>query len=168
MNLSSKMRAESTFMLSNVPLFLKRFTLSYFKEGTCIEYFINDRSTEEMISYALIFSCNPVTGDLHVSRFYPEIYLQSDARYLSAVCFYLLIHHCADAYALDESSHITLETVPAISGSFYRKLKDFNFREANAGLGNVVHLTSDMIRLPVDTSMIKQQLCAEEDIPFLK
>jgi hypothetical protein len=154
--------------MTNVPLFLKRFTLSYFKEGACIEYFINDRSTRETISFALIFSCDPVTRNLHVSRFYPEIYLQPDSQYLSAACFYLLIHHCAAVYALDAACRITLETVPTISSSFYRRLKDFNFRESSRGLGNVVYLTSDINRLPIDTSMIRQQLFYGDELPFLK
>ena len=155
-------------MLTNVPLFLKRFALSYLKEDACIEYFLNDRSTRETISFALILSCNPVTRNLHVSRFYPEIYLQPESRYLSAVCFYLLIHHCAAVYALDAGCRITLETVPTISSSFYRRLKDFNFHESNRGLGNVVHLTSEISHLPVDTSMIRQQRCHEGELPFLK
>lgn len=168
MTLSSNIQTGSIFMLTNIPLFLKRFTLSYIKESACIEYFINDRATRETISFALIFSCNPINRNLHVSRFYPEIYSQPGSRYLSAVCFYLLIHHCAKIYALDDTCRITLETVPSVSNCFYRKLKDFNFREHNCGLGNVVQLTSNIMRLSVDTSMIQQQLYHGKDILFLK
>jgi len=161
-------RSESDFILTNVPLFLRRFTLSYFKEGRCIEYFIKRRSTTEMISSSLVFSYNPIKKDLHVSRFYPMLYLQSNPKYMSAVCFYLLIHHCADSYSLDESFHISTETVPIICDGFYKKLKDFNFHVNKYGLGNVVELTSDITRLPVDTSTIKEHIFQEHEIPFLK
>jgi hypothetical protein len=155
-------------MRSQVPLFLRRFSLSYFREGACIEYFINRWSAAETISYSLIFSYNPTTKDLHVSRFYPELYLESNPKYMSAACFYLLIHHCADFYALDDSCHISLETVPTISSGFYCRLKDFNFHISKLGLGDVVELVSDIIRLPVDTSMIKEHVFHEDEVPFMK
>jgi hypothetical protein len=155
-------------MLTNGPLFLRRFTLSYFKEGHCIEYFINRRSTRESISSSLVFAYNPITKDLHVSKFHPELYLQPNSKYMSAVCFYLLIHHCADSYSLDDACHISLETVPTISDGFYRKLKDFNFHVHKFGLGNVVELFSDIMRLPVDTGMINEHIFPEGEIPFLK
>lgn len=155
-------------MLTNIPLFLQHFTLSYFKEDRCIEYFINRRSSRETISSSLIFSYNPSANDLHVSRFYPELYRESNPKYMSAVCFYLVIHHCADSYSLDDTCHISLETLPSISDAFYLKLKDFNFHVDKFGLGNVVELTSNIIRLPVDTSMIKEHILSEGEIPFLK
>jgi len=152
----------------NVPLFLKRFTLSFFKEGNCIEYFINENSSIEIISSSLIFSCNPITKDLHVSRFYPELYLQTNPKYMSAVCFYLLIHHFADIYSLDNDCHINLETVPTVNDNFYGKLKDFNFHIDKSRLGNVVELMSDIIRLPINTSMIREHVLENGEIPFLK
>jgi hypothetical protein len=168
MNLSPAIGSESTFMLTNVALLLQRFTLSYFKEGRCIEYFIHKRSSTETISHSLVFAYNPQIKDLHVSRFFPELYLQSNPKYLSAACFYLLIHHCANAYSMDNSCHISLETMPSINDTFYKKLKDFNFRINKLDLGNVVALVSDIIRLPVDTHMIKEHIFSEDDIPFLK
>ncbi len=162
------MRFESKFMRTKVPLLLQRFTLAYFKEGPCIEYFINRRCSTETISYSLIFSYNPIKKDLHVSRFHPELYLQSNPKYLSAACFYLLIHHCADSYSLDDSCHISLETVPMISDGFYKRLRDFNFQVNKSGLDNVVELISEIIRLPVDTKMIKEHIFREGEVPFLK
>ena len=168
MNSSPAKRAESRFLIMNIPLFFRRFDLSYFKEGACVEYFINRHLSEETISSSLIFSYNRMAKDLHVSRFYPELYLQSESKYLSAVCFYLLIQHCAASYALDDACHISLETVPNVSESFYKKLRDFDFHVDKSGLGNVVELVSDINPLPVDTSMIREHVFQEGEIPFLK
>jgi hypothetical protein len=55
-----------------------------------------------------------------------------------------------------------------ISDSFYMKLKDFNFHIDKPSLGNVVELTSDITRLPIDTSMIKEHIFCEDEIPFMK
>jgi hypothetical protein len=168
MAFSRQKRSESPFMLTNVPRFLSQFTLSYLKEGSCIEYFINRRSRPEPVSSALILSFNPGAKDLHVSRFYPELYRESGTKYMSAACFYLLIHHCAECYSLDNSCHISLETVPRVSECFYRKLIDFNFHVIKHGLGNVVELVSDLIRLPVNTRMIREIAFGEGEVPFLK
>jgi hypothetical protein len=159
---------ESVFMHENIPLFLNRFSLSYYKENACIEYFINKLHSDEEVSSALIFAYNPIAKDLHVSRFHPELYLRSNSKYLSAVCFYLLIHHCADAFALDSTCHISLETVPDISDRFYRKLGDFNFNVHKSGLGNVVELVSTLIRSSVDTTMITEHYYHLGEIPFMK
>ncbi len=161
-------RLESKFMRENVPLLLGRFTLSYFKEGPCIEYFISRRFSTETISSDLIFSFNPGRKDLHVSRFYPELYRECNSRFLSAACFYLLIHHCAEAYNLDDLCHISLETVPAVNDEFYGRLKDFNFHVHKRGLGNVVELVSDLINSTIDTNMIGEHVFGEGEIPFLK
>ena len=155
-------------MLTNIPLFFRRFSISYFKEGSCIEYFINKRFSDETVSSSLIFSYSEIKKDLHVSRFYPELYLQSNSKYMSAACFYLLIHHCAESYSLDDSCRISLETVPMIGNGFYRKLADFNFYENKSGLGNVVELVSKIIRVSVDTSMIKEHIFRSGEVPFLK
>ncbi len=162
------MRTESAFIRTNMPLLLARFSLSYYKEASCVEYFINRRDIPDTVSSSLVFSCNSAARDLHVSRFHPGLYLQPDSKYLSAACFYLLIHHCANAYEMDDAFHISLETIPVISDSFYMQLKDFNFHIRRYGLGNVVELISDIIRLPVDTSMIKAHIFGEGEIPFLK
>jgi hypothetical protein len=160
--------AESNFMLKNTPLFFERFSLSYYREDSCIEYFINGRSTSNTISSALILSyCSP-QNDLHVSRFHPELYLLPNSKYLSATCFYLLIQHCALVFTLADNFHISLETVQKVSDSFYRKLGDFNFIESKHGLGNVVELISNVNRSTVDTSMIKLHIYQPGEIPFMK
>jgi hypothetical protein len=155
-------------MAVNIPLFLGRFSLSYIQESTCVEYFIKHRSSDKTISSALIFSCGLNKNDLHVSRFYPELYKQPHSKYMSAVCFYLLIHHCVKLFSMDGFSHISIETVPEISDGFYRKLGDFNFCVVKLGLGNVVELISDLRRLPVDISMIGKHRFETDEIAFLK
>ncbi|RJP81862.1 MAG: hypothetical protein C4522_03780 [Desulfobacteraceae bacterium] len=159
---------ESKFMLANGPLFNSRFAISYFRESSCIEYFIKNRISSETISSSLVFSYNPTKKDLHVSRFYPELYLQSAPRYMSSVCFGFLINHCAEIYCLDGACHISLETVPTVCDNFYRKLKDFNFHVIKYGLGNVVELESDINRLFLDTSLIMKHIYGEDEVPFMK
>ncbi len=164
----SIIEVESEFMVRNVGLFFQRFALSYFREGPCIEYFIEELRTGETVSSSLIFSYSTTTRNLHVSRFYPELYRLPHSKYLSAACFYLLAHHCYDLYSLDRDCHITLETVPLIGAGFYGKLRDFNFRVIRSGLGDVVELSCDIIRSIVDTSMIKAHEFKAGEIPFLK
>lgn len=167
MNNSSIIRCESQFIRTYAPLFLGRFSLSYFREDCCVEYFIREILSKETISNALILSYNRMAKDLHISKFHPQLFLQPDPKYMSAVCFYLVVHHCASAFALDDSCHVTLETVPKIHYMFYSRLKDFNFQIRKYGLGGVVELTSDLVRLPVDTSMIREHLLEYGEIPFL-
>jgi hypothetical protein len=155
-------------MLKNIPLFFERFCLSYYRESLCIEYFISNLFSSEAISSALIISYNPQKKDLHVSRFYPELYLLPGTKYLSAVCFYLLVQHCAAVFALDKKCYISLETVQNVSNGFYRKLGDFNFIVSKHGIGNVVELISGINITAVDTSMIKVHIYKADEIPFMK
>lgn len=160
---------ESEFMHLNIPLFFGRFAISYFQEGSCIEYFINRRASDAIVSSALILCYNSHKKDLHVSRFYPELYTQSASKYLSAVCFYLLIHHCGSIFSLDYTCHISLETVQKISDRFYRKLRDFNFMVSKYHrAGDAVELVSDFMLSTVDTSEIKKHHFHVGEIPFMK
>lgn len=158
----------SLFMLKNVPLFFKRFGLSYYLEGACIEYFISSLLSFETISSALVVSYNPLKKDLNISRFYPELYKLPDSKYLSAACFYLMIQHSAAVFALNGRCHISLETVPKVCDCFYKKLGDFNFAVCRHGIGNVVELISDIIPSEVDTRMIGVHVYKPGEIPFMK
>ena len=168
MNGLTAKRPESAFMTRNIPLFFERFCLSYYREASCIEYFISNLFTSETISSALIISYDAQNKDLHVSRFYPEIYLLPNSKYLSAACFYLLIQHCAVVFALDDKCHISLETVPEVSDSFYRRLNDFSFIVNKNSIGNVVELDSGITITTVNTSMIKVHIFKPGEIPFMK
>lgn len=159
---------ESIFMHRNIALFLERFDLSYYREDGCIEYFLRSPLSSETISTALIICYNPSSKDLHVSRFYPEIYQLPDSKYLSAACFYLMVQHCAGLLHLDETCHISLETVGRVSDRFYRRLGDFDFHVHRRMIGDVVELTSGIIVTTVDTSMIHTHQCEAGEIPFMK
>lgn len=156
------------FMLRNLSLFLSRFSLSYFKEDCCIEYFISRHASFETISSSLAFSFCTARRGLHVSKFYPELYLQINSKYMSAACFCLLIHHCAQTFSADGSCRITLETVPVTSDAFYCKLKDFHFHVIKHGLGNVVELESDLSRTPIDRGVITKHVFEEGELPFMR
>ena len=159
---------ESIFMHRHIPLFLARFDLSYYREGACIEYFLRSLLTAETISTALIICYNPSNKDLHVSRFYPEINPLPNSKYLSAACFYLMIQHCAGLLHLDDTCHVSLETVRQVSDRFYRRLGDFDFHVHRRMIGDVVELTSGIIVTTVDTSMIHAHQCEPGEIPFMK
>ncbi|MFO7751156.1 MAG: hypothetical protein R6V54_13795 [Desulfobacteraceae bacterium] len=161
-------RPQSGFMRRNLPLLCNRFCFSYLKEESCIEYFINNFDSTETVSSALIFSYNFRKKDLHVSRFHPELSFLTNSKYLSAACFYLLIHHFAGIYGLDNTSHISLETVETTSSRFYRKLGDFDFTVSRHGVGEVVELVSTVSFSSVDTSMVREHICQPGEIPFLK
>ncbi len=161
-------RLASEFMIANIPRLLGRYCLSCCKEGFCAEYFINRRVSDELISTALVLSYNPGAKDLHVSRFYPELRSQADCKFLSAACFYLMIHHFADTYGLDDSCHISLQTQPDISHDFYERLADFDFHIRKHGLGNVVEVESDFFKTLVDTRGVAEHVLAEGEVPFMK
>ena len=165
---SMPMRAESVFMRTHVPLLLQRFSLSCHRETSCIEYFINRCGSPDCISSSLVFCYNAVRRDLHVSRFHPELCHEPESKYLSAACFYLMVHHCARIYDMPEGGHISLETVPTVSDRFYLRLRDFNFHVVRFDLGNVVLLESDLVSLPVDTGMIAAHVFRGDELPFLR
>lgn len=159
---------ESIFMQQYIPVFLQRYIIDYYREGPCSEYFVSERVTGSVISSSIILSYNPFRSDLHVSRFHPGLYLKINSKYMSAVCFYLTIQHCIRSYSLDNTCHISLETVPSICDDFYKKLKDFDFHVNKFGLGDVVELESDIFLYAVDTSMIKDHVFRSDEIPFVK
>ena len=168
MNTSPIIQSKSKFMLKHIPVFLERFFIEYYKEGSCIEYFVNDRKTGTTISSSIVLAFNLLKNDLHVSRFHPELYPEINSKYMSAVCFYLTIQHSTASFSLNNTCHISLETIPAIGDGFYKKLKDFNFHVSKYGLGDVVELVSDISRCSIDTSIIKEHIFSSGETPFLR
>jgi len=161
-------QVESGFMFKYIPIFFQRFRLEYYREEYCIEFFVNEKTTGNTISASIVLSYNPSNDELHVSRFHPELYLEPDSKYMSAVCFYLIIQHSSGIFSVTSACHISLETVPYICDEFYKKLKDFNFYINRRGLGNVVELESDMRKYATDTSMIIEHIYGPSEIPFMK
>ena len=147
---------ESPFMKINIRVLLSRYDFSFCREDRCIEYFIKDREKLEDISKALIMSLDMIKKNIHVSKFYPELYKQLNPKYMSAACFYLLIHHFGQYFHLDKTYHIDLETTPCVFHEFYEKLRDFHLHVTTNGLGNTVNVKSDYTPLAIDTSLIHE------------
>jgi|GEM_PF-671648 len=168
MNSLQAIQSESDFMFKYIPVFLQRFGMEYYKEDFCIEFFVNERLSGSTISSSIVLSYNPSRDDLHVSRFHPELYMEPDSKYMSAVCFYLIIQHSSDLFSVHNACHISLETVPLVCDGFYKKLRDFNFHVNKYGLGNVVELESNICKYATDTSMIIEHIYGPGEIPFMK
>ena len=151
----------SKFMQENIPMLLSRYEISYCKEGDCIEYFITDKNTHEQISYALVLSLNRFSKQINVGRFCPELHKQSQSKYLSAACFYLLIHHFAKVFHLIEGYGIYLETKPATYKKFFSMLKDFNLEVKRIILCNTAEVCDVYHQDNIDTSMVKDRLKVE-------
>jgi hypothetical protein len=168
MNCPPNLDIESQFIPTYLPVFLQRFGMEYYREELCIEFFVNERLTGCPISSSIVLSYNASQNDLHVSRFHPELYLEPNSKYMSAVCFYLVIQHSAASFAVSHACHISLETVPLIFDGFYKKLKDFDFHIDRYGLGSVVELVSDINRHSMDTGIITKHTYNPGEIPFMK
>ena len=117
----------SNFIRTKILLLLNRYELSYYKENNCVEYFVTDKETGEQISYAIVFSLNTYSKRIHVGRFCPELYKQTESKYLSAACFYLLMHHFTHIYHLPYEYRICLETRPVTNKKFFRDSKILDF-----------------------------------------
>ncbi len=155
---------QSRFMVEKLPLLLSRFSLSYYLENNCINYFITDKATAKQISYSLVYSLNTFSNQIHVTKYYPELNKQSDTKYLSAACFYILTHHFAKNYQLTQDFSIFLETRPEIFENFYAKLKDFDFCIKRCSLGNNVEVCSQYCPHAVDTSMIAREIIDDKGL----
>ncbi|WP_207679691.1 hypothetical protein [Desulfonema magnum] len=154
-------------MKKNVPLLLRRYALSYHKEGDCIEYFITDKITHENISRALVLSLNRYSNQINVAKFYPELAKQTESKYLSAACFYLLIHHFAKCCHVSEKYRIFLQTRPPVYKDFYSLLNDFDLQIKRAVLCETVEVWGDYPPVPVDTSMIEEKVLEDDEPAFL-
>lgn len=148
---------KSNFARETISLLLRRYTFFYHKEGNCIEYFVTDKYTREEISYALVLSLNTYSHHINVSRFCPELYKEIASKYLSAACFYLLIHHFAYVYHLPKEYGISLSTRPATYEKFFSRLKDFHLLIKGLKLCETVGVFGTYPQLDIDTSMITEK-----------
>ena len=149
-----------SFMDIQVPLFFDRFALSYTQDGTCIEYFLYSREKKCEISTALVISHDVVSSAIHVSKFYPEIYREPLPRYMSAACFFLMIHHAAAVFNIHCDCPICLETRQSVFESFYRRLKDFDFVIHRHRINDNCNVRGCFHDMLMDTHMITlQPLC---------
>lgn len=145
---------DSIFISKNTLLLLSRFSLSYRHEFSCVDYYINDIETGICISKEILFTLDRLEGHIVVSRFYPELSKRNNSKYLSATCFYLMIHHFSKILKIPSGFDIYLTAKPSVFKKFYEKLNDFDFHIQGPKTDNYVNVTSTLNSAFVDTSMI--------------
>ena len=148
----------SNFMSAQLARLRDAFDFSFSRECDCVEYKIHRHLTGEIISRSLVFSINRFSKKIHVSRFYPELFKQQDAKYLSAASFFLLIHHMGQIYDLNRGYGICLQCQTDVFYQFYEKLKDFDLHIRQTSLDSSADITGTYLPSAVDTSMVKKSL----------
>lgn len=147
----------SAFISLHAPFLLDRFRLSYRFEFSSADYFIADIATGRIISKDILFFFDRLKHHVVVSRFYPELSKQDDAKYLSATCFFLMIHHFRRVAGVSSGFDIQLNATPSTFSGFYDKLKDFNFTMQGSQTDDYVQCSSVLNRSGADTSMIRDR-----------
>jgi hypothetical protein len=155
------------FAKQKIPILLSRYDLSYYQEDNCIEYFIADKPTKEPISRSIVFSMNRPSVRINVGRFFPELHVLTDCRYLSAACFYLLAHHFAVMHHIPKLYPICLETRPETYRRFFSKLEDFHFFFEGLKLCETAKVCGRYPQLDIDISMVREKVIDEQEVPFL-
>jgi hypothetical protein len=145
-----------SFMGTQVRRLMSRFSLSYLREDTCVEYFLYDTGNRAMVSLNLILSHDRFAKGLYVSKFYPQLYQTQDSRFLSAACFYLMIHHSVSMFGLSDHCRVSLETDSHVFDEFYSRLPEFHFKIAHLRPCRRVCLYGSYQRLPIDTALIRK------------
>lgn len=154
----------SAFMTSHLPDFFDHFGINFSIEGPQLEYFVYQKKTGLDISCSLTVNFDDVAGQINVMTFYPGLCLHSETRYLSAVCFFVVIQHFANYHHIDCDFRICLHTRKAIFDTFYALLKDFDFHIQLCGEEDRVDIESRFLFLGVgiDTSMIIERIPVDE------
>ncbi len=154
-----KMVNPFSFLMVQIPIFLKRFEISYAQDSSCIEYFLYSKEKEKQISRSLIVSHEIYSGSIYVSKFYPEIYKELNCKYLSAACFYMIIHHAAHIFHTANHCCVNLETENSVFEHFYSRLNDFDFKIFHPRPLEKVSLRGHYHSIPMGTEMIKAHDC---------
>jgi hypothetical protein len=144
----------SHFMDTQVKRLMSRFSLSYIREDTCVEYFLNDTGKQTLVSLNLILSHDRFAKGLYVSKFYPQLFLEQDHRFLSAACFYLMVHHSVGVFGLTDHCRVSLETDTEVFDEFYSRLPEFHFKIAFHRPCRRVCLYGNYQLLPIDATII--------------
>jgi len=159
------MENEHFFIEKKALLLLTRYNLFCNSNDFFNTYFIRDKKTREIISRDLVLTLDNFSKEIHVSRFYPELKQRPMCKYLSAACFYLLVHHFAWEKHLNNTYHISLDCNPDVFASFYTKLLDFNFKDSFKSPGRSICALSNFELSDFDCiSMIKEEL--DKDFEF--
>ena len=145
----------SEFILNKISLLLQRFSFSYCLRDRMGEYYITDRATGSVVSFAVILTNNTFAHQIHVCKFYPGLYRLDHCRYLSAASFFLCLHHFAQQYSLDRDYSIFLQSRQEVYNDFYATLKDFSFQILHPGPGENVDVLSPYVPIAIDTSTVQ-------------
>jgi hypothetical protein len=145
---------KSTFIDQHLALLTRRFSISYRHEFGCIDYYIDDIRSHTRVSEDILFTEDRLKNRIVISRFYPQLYKQTESKYLSAISFYLMVHHFMGINAIPTGCDIYLSAKPAVFQNFYRKLQDFNFQIQGHRTGDYLDVTSPFETATIDTSMI--------------
>lgn len=145
---------DAGFLTTHIHLLENRFILSYCRDDSCIEYFLDTRDTARHVSENLILSRDTRSKGLYISKFYPRLILEKNSKYLSAACFYLMVRHAVHLFGLKDLCTVWLETDTLVFETFYTKLREFEFDISRSRVGNRVCLKGIFHELPVASQKI--------------
>lgn len=144
----------SPFMLAHLPDFFDHFGINFCIDGPQLEYFVYQKKTGLDISCSLTVNFDYKVSQINVMTFYPGLYLHSGTRYLSAVCFFMIMQHFSNFYNIKYNCRICLNTRKSVFDVFYASLKDFNFHIQLHGKEDFIAIESSFLSLNIDTKMI--------------
>lgn len=153
----------SAFIASHLPEFFERFGINYTIDGPQSEYFIYEKMTGQDISCSLTLNFDAAAVQINFMTFYPGISQQQGGRYLSAVCFFLVIQHFANFHHIESGCPILLNTRLKVFDTFYAQLQDFDFHILDFGDEDRIDIKSLFLPLSMDTSMISERALADKD-----
>ena len=153
----------SAFMVSHLPDFFDRFGISFTIDGPQLEYYVYEKKTGQDISCSLTVSFGEASGQINVMTFYPGLCQQQTPRYLSTVCFFMVLQHYANFHHMGSGCEILINTRRAVFDTFYAQLQDFDFHVMERDEEDRVDIQSYLLPLGMDTSMINQRAPVEED-----
>jgi hypothetical protein len=153
----------SAFMVSHLPDFFDRFGISFTIDGPQFEYYVYEKKTGQDISCSLTVNLDEAAGQINVMTFYPGLCQQQTPRYLSAVCFFMVMHHFGNFHHMGSDCEILINTRKGVFNSFYSQLQDFDFHILKSGEEDRVDIQSCLLPLIMDTSMINQRPLLDED-----
>jgi len=148
-------------MVSHLPEFIERFGINYTIDGPQLEYFVYEKKTNLDISCSLTVCFGAAAGEIRMMTFYPGLCLQHGCRFLSAVCFFLVMQHFANFHHIESECRILINTRQGVFDTFYAMLKDFDFHLVICGEDDRVDIQSRFLPLGMDTSMISERALAD-------
>lgn len=145
----------SPFMQAQIPRLLKRFCLVCHAEDCCMHYALQRREDGKEISKELTLSINAFSHEIHVSKFYPELYRETRCHYLSAACLFLMTQHFGHFYGLDEGWGLYLDAEPSVFEDFYAKLQDFDFHTEQSARMGTLAVRAHYVPFEVETEVVQ-------------